>query len=165
MHIIKTYIYFAEPQYIYIMSKTLIICHIVFCTKFREKSINPEYDRDLYAFICQIFKENKCWVHRINGASDHIHILLNLNPTIALADLMREVKASSSQWLKKNPDFRFFRGWGKGYFAVSVNPDNIEHVKQYIINQKDHHRSGGFEKEIEFLINHFGLDWFPDEWN
>lgn len=101
----------------------------------------------------------------MNGMEDHIHILFDLHPTISLSVLMKEIKALSSQWLNKNPDFRFFRGWGKGYFAVSVSPEVKENVINYIISQETHHSKGDYRAEIENLIHQYGMEWYPDEWN
>lgn len=147
------------------MSKTRILCHVVFSTHNRHKTLNPECKRDLYGFIYSVFKRHKCWVERINGIADHIHILFDLNPTVSLSDLMKELKGSSSRWLRGNSEFPYFQGWGKGYFAVSVSPESIEKVKEYIILQEAHHKTGNFYEEIAYLIKLYGMEWYPDEWD
>ena len=146
------------------MSKTRIMCHIVFGTKARENSINPEHKQELYNYIAGIIKKKGCYVDCINGIEDHVHMLIDLNPTQALADMMEVVKSGSSNWLKRNPDFIRFKGWGSGYYAVSVSPDRVKSCRDYIKNQEKHHHDTGFMWEIENLIKGIGLGWYPDDW-
>ena len=61
-----------------------ILYHIVFRTKGSEKTINQDHREDLYKYIWGIVKNKKCVLYRINGIEDHIHILSDLHPSIAL---------------------------------------------------------------------------------
>ena len=146
------------------MSKTCILCHIVFGTKKRERTIEPTRKRELYGYINQIIKNRKCQTLRINGMEDHIHILLDLHPSIALADLVKSIKQLSSNWLKENWIFPMFNGWASGYYASSVGIENKEIVRQYIINQEEHHRNKSFGAELEYEIRRHGLKWIEDDW-
>ena len=146
------------------MSKTLIICHVVFATKHRKKSLNPDSTRELYAVLYHLLKKEKCWTYRINGMADHIHIVFDLNPALPLAELIKKLKWGSNKWLSLNADFPGFDGWGKGYFAVSVSPQDKEGVIEYVKNQQQHHSTGDFMAEIENLIKLYEMDWFPDDW-
>ena len=105
-----------------------------------------------------------CWVYRIGGMPDHIHILFDLNPTVSMAEVMKTLKQNSSIWLTNNSDFSRFRGWGEGYFAVSVSPGEKEGIRQYIINQKSHHRREDILGELERLIRIYEMEWYPDDW-
>lgn len=78
--------------------------------------------RALYSYINAIVIDRKCKVIRINGIENHVHILLRLNPTIALSSLMQELKRATSKWMHNNPQFPDFESWGKDYFAMSINP-------------------------------------------
>lgn len=147
------------------MSKTSVICHVVFTTKHRRKAINPNYKRELYSVIFEMMKREKCWTYRINGMSDHIHMLFDLNPSVAMADLIKKIKWGSNKWLSNNVNFPNFDGWGKGYFAVSVTPTEKDNVIEYIKGQESHHSKGDFMAEIENLIKLYEMDWFPDDWD
>ncbi len=57
---------------------------------------------------------------------DHLHILCDLHPTIALADYMRDIKTSSSIWLKQSGKFSDFKGWADGYAALRAMPMVIQ---------------------------------------
>ena len=103
-----------------------ILYHIVFRTKGSEKTINQEYSQDLYKYIWGVIKNKKCILFRINGMEDHIHILSDLHPSIALADYIRDIKVSSSKWLKESELFPEFKGWGIKYCALTYSyNDNL----------------------------------------
>ena len=146
------------------MSKTKILCHIVFGTKGRRPTINNENKRLLYSYILSILKREKCWLHRLNGIEDHLHMLIDLHPAKSLAMLMKEVKASTSHWMRNNSNFYKFDGWGSGYFAVSVSPENKEGVLNYIKNQEIHHQGQDYLSEIEYIIKCYEMEWYPDDW-
>ena len=97
------------------MSKTQILLHIVFTTKYRLQTIPLLHKRELYRYIYGIIRNYHCHTLRINGMTEHVHILLDLNPTVALADLVKKIKQSSSVWMKINPYFNLFEGWNTGY--------------------------------------------------
>jgi len=103
------------------MAYTQILYHIVLRTKRREPSINQENVQSLYKYIWGIIKNKKGKLYRINGIEDHIHILCDLHPSIALADFVKSVKVATSLWMKQSPDFRLFQGWGEGYAAFTYS--------------------------------------------
>lgn len=146
------------------MSKTKMLIHIVFATERRMPFIPEEFKRDLYNYIFGILKNKGCYTYRINGMTDHVHILIDLNPTIALSDLIRDVKRSSSLWMKENESFPNKANWGKGYYAMSLGSDGLDTCIDYIKNQKIHHLSADFMAEAENLTHLNGMKWYPDDW-
>ena len=101
------------------MSYTTSYYHIVFRTYRSEQTIPIEHERELYAYIHGIVKNLEGQTYRIGGMPDHIHMLVSLPPTMSLSSFVQRVKTDSSKWLKMNPDFPVFRGWGTGYAAFS----------------------------------------------
>ena len=136
------------------MGQTLVknYVHIVFSTKRREPMIQPYFEEELFAYIGGICKSLECNPIQIGGYSDHIHVLCLLSKKIALMKLVEEIKSHSSKWVKtKGSDLQNFY-WQNGYGAFSVNPSDLETVKNYIENQKQHHSKKDFRKEyIEYL--------------
>ena len=132
------------------MSTVKAIYHIVISTRFRKMTINEENKRELYKYIYGIINEHNCRLIRMNGIANHIHILLQLHPTVALSDLMREIKRSSSIWLKNQCEkFPFFEGWGKEYAAFTCSYKDQGNIINYIKSQEIHHQIVTFEDEIE----------------
>ena len=88
---------------------------------------------------------------------DHIHILSDLLPTIALADYIREIKTYSSHWLKSNPKFPAFDGWADGYAALTYAWIDKDKISDYISNQREHHRKVDFVTEYRKLLEEHGI--------
>ena len=137
------------------MSYTRLLYHIVICTKYRVPSISLEYDRELYAFILEMCIRRDVVLYRIGGMPDHIHLLVALPTTMAMAKFVQEIKAVSSAWLKANPHFPLFTSWSKEYAAFSYSIKEKNNVFNYIKNQKRHHINQTFVEEYrEFLTEH-----------
>ncbi|MDE7461123.1 MAG: IS200/IS605 family transposase [Paramuribaculum sp.] len=146
------------------MSKTKCLIHIVFATKRREMAIPEATKRDLYHYILGIIRNKQCYLHRLGGIGNHIHMLIDLNPTVALADFVKTVKRQSSIWMKGDERFPGFDSWGEGYYAVSVGVEGLEACKRYIANQEVHHGVVEFMNEMEDMATQNGLRWYGDDW-
>ncbi len=135
-----------------------ILYHLIFRTKYSQKVLNLEHSEDLYRYIGGIIKNKKCFLYRINGMEDHIHILSDLHPNIALADYMRDIKTATSIWIKDSGNFPGFMGWADGYAALTYALRDKEMIINYIKNQREHHKSNTFEEEYRKLLNEFGIE-------
>jgi putative transposase len=93
------------------MSYRQIFYQIVFGTKNREAVITDAHCEELYKYIWGVIKNRSCKLYRINGTADHIHIFSDLHPAIALADYVKDIKVSSSLWMKESGKFPEFKGW------------------------------------------------------
>ncbi len=133
--------------------------HIVYSTKFRYPSILPELRERLYEYIGGIIRAKNGCVEEIGGVADHIHILARLSATIAIADMIRDIKANSSRWINEQPETTRPFEWQKGYGAFTVSYDRIPNVSGYIQKQEEHHKSVSFQDEyIDFLKRH-GIEY------
>ena len=96
---------------------------------------------------------------------DHIHILSDLHPSIALANYMRDIKTSTSIWLKQQDGFQKFDGWADGYAALTYSYKEKETLINYIKNQQNHHKNVSFEEELRKLLESEGIQingrYFP----
>jgi len=142
-----------------------IIYHLIYRTKDSRKTLTQEYSRELYAYIMGIIKNKNCFLYQINGIEDHIHILSDLHPSIALADYLRDIKASSSVWLKQSGKFTKFEGWADGYAAFTYAWKDKNMIVNYIKNQQEHHKNETFEEEYRRLLKEHGVEinelYFP----
>lgn len=129
-----------------------IYYHLVFSTKYRKPTINEENEKDLYRYIWGILKNKKCKLFRINGMPNHIHILFELHPTIALSNLVKDIKIASNLWMKQSGLFPEFEQWQEGYGAFTYSVKEKDKVIDYIKNQKKHHKKENFEKEFRRLL-------------
>ncbi len=132
--------------------------HIIFSTAERRKLIDKEFQPKLWAYMGGICRNHKMFVRTIGGIEDHIHMLIELPPTIAVAEAVRTIKSNSSKWV--NELGRSF-AWQKGYGAFSVSASNITAVERYIRNQERHHRKMTFEDEFLGFLKKHGIDFDP----
>ena len=131
------------------MSKVAAYYHIVFCTKAREMTIPKDRREDMYRFMWKEIKDLNCRLLRIGGIANHVHILIDLHPSVALADLMKNVNGRSITWMGRTQGFLSFKGWASEYFASTVSPENRFAVADYIRGQEKHHYGVVFEDEIK----------------
>lgn len=133
--------------------------HLIFSTKNREHSIHPDIEQRLYEYMAGICKNLESTAIQIGGYTDHIHILFLLSKKITLIKFVEEVKKSSSKWIKtEGSEYANFY-WQGGYGAFSVNPKQVEIVKEYILNQKEHHSKKNFQQEYLKFLKDYDVDY------
>jgi len=134
---------------------TQIYYHVVFSTKDRVPALSADKRENLFRYTWGILKNKDCHLYRIGGVEDHVHILTSLHPTVALADLVKEIKTSTSKWIKADAVFPDFKHWQDGYGAFTVAHGDRDVVIEYIKDQEEHHKKISFKDELrEFLIKH-----------
>ncbi len=129
--------------------------HLVFSTKNREPIITDSVRPSLHAYMATVLQNLNCHPVLINSVEDHIHLLFELARTVSVSQAVEDVKKSSSKWIKEQgPEFRTF-AWQSGYGVFAVSESNVEIVRQYIANQREHHRKKTFQDEYrQFLERH-----------
>jgi putative transposase len=138
---------------------TQIYIHVVFAVRERESLIKPEWKEELFKYITGILKNQGIKLIAIGGVEDHVHILFGMNPTIALSDLVRDIKASSSKFINEG---NFVRGkfyWQEGFGAFSYSRSQIDAVAKYILNQEEHHSRKSFKDEFIALLDRFEIEY------
>ena len=140
------------------MSYIQSIYHIVFRTYQSEQTICIDHDRELYAVIMQQTEGLHGKIYRIGGMPDHVHILASLPATLSIAQYVQDVKTFTSKWLKANPAFPHWNGWGHEYAAISYSVRDKDMIVNYIKNQKEHHRRVTFLEEYRAFLVENGLE-------
>lgn len=84
----------------------------------------------------------------IGGVSDHVHLLAQPSASLAVADVVRDIKANSSRWMNELPGSKHAFEWQKGYGAFAVSYIRIPKVREYIQKQKEHHTPA--QKAVSF---------------
>jgi REP element-mobilizing transposase RayT len=134
-----------------------IYIQTVFAVSNRQSLIKKEFKEDLYKYITGIVTNQGQKLISINGVVDHVHILTGLRPAMALADLVREIKADSSNFINKK---RFVHGrfsWQEGYGAFSYGHSQLNSIIRYIQNQEMHHSRRTFRTEYLTLLKKFNI--------
>ena len=125
--------------------------HLVFSTKEREPLIADQWRSRLHAYLGGAARTVSGVAEAIGGTHDHVHLLIRLRTTHCLADVLREIKHTSSQWVHETIGVKGF-AWQEGYGAFTVSPSKTTAVSRYIARQEEHHRKRTFQEEyLEFL--------------
>ncbi|MEI7731288.1 MAG: IS200/IS605 family transposase [Verrucomicrobiota bacterium] len=141
-------------------SLSAVYIHLVFSTKdHRPQLRDQEFRTNLHAYLGGIAKQLECAPIIVGGVEDHVHLLLRLGRTISQADLVKELKRVSHQWVKDmGGEYKDF-AWQKGYGVFSVSQSNLETVTEYIERQEEHHRKLSFQDELRRLLTKHKLEW------
>ena len=128
-----------------------IYYHVVIATEQRRPFIIQNIQGQVYHFI-----ENKCkrlglYLHRIGGVEDHIHMLIYIPPKMAVADVIGQLKGSSSYFVNKELAGDGALYWQKGYGIFSVSEDDLGMIDEYIKNQAARHKKGSISERFEEL--------------
>ena len=131
--------------------------HIIFSTKGRYPFLNDNVCSNAHAYMAGILKNLGALVGEIGGTEDHVHILCSLPRTLSIAQLVEEVKKSSSQKMKAYGITNFY--WQRGYGSFSVSQSEVETVARYIKKQKEHHRKMSFQEEYKIFLKKHRVDY------
>ncbi len=132
--------------------------HIVFSTKQRAKLIAKRDQPKLWSYMAGIGRNHDFLVIANGGTDDHVHLLIQLPPALALAKAVLLLKSNSSKWMSER-GIKF--NWQEGYGAFSVSASNVAAVVRYIENQEMHHRKITFEQEFVTQLKKHGIEFDP----
>jgi len=134
--------------------------HCVFSTKERRKTITPEIQERLWAYMGGVAREHGFKALAIGGTEDHVHVLLSLSSSIPVAKAMREIKSASSQLIRQAGPSRGFE-WQEGYGAFSIGSSQVNATIAYIAQQKEHHRNRDFTAEFLAFLKKHKIEYDP----
>ncbi len=134
------------------LSKVLI--HLIFSTKHREPLIPERICPRLHGYIVGILDNLNSPSLQTGGTADHVHTLFALGRTISLAEIVKEIKQSSSKWMKTDAGVQEF-SWQAGYGAFSIGESQADKVIAYIQNQAEHHRKMTFQEEFRKFLERY----------
>ena len=138
---------------------TQILYQIVFSTKNGEPTLTESGQERLYRFIWGILKNKKCHLYRIGGVEDHLHIITHVHPSLALAQLIKDIKLGASDFIKIENIFSQFNGWQEGYGAFTYSISAKDNLIEYVKNQKEHHHKVTFREEYIGLLREHGIEF------
>ena len=139
-------------------SLSKILLHTVFSTKERRPFLRDKPQRDeLYRYLGGILTNLDCQPLIIGGVEDHVHLLFTQSRTATVADVVKELKRSSSVWLKANSPALADFAWQGGYGVFSIGQSQVDDVRTYIAGQEEHHRKISFQDEFRRLLQRYEI--------
>jgi len=132
---------------------------MVFAVKGRRSSISVEWENELYKYITGIVQNKGQKMLSINGMPDHLHFLIGMKPSCCISDLVREVKKSTTVFIKEKKFNKFRFEWQEGYGAFSYSQSALDDIIIYIENQKKHHKKKSFKEEYIKILEKFNIEF------
>lgn len=122
--------------------------HFVWTTKHRLPLITDHNREALYRAIMAKTKQLDGIPHALNGMEDHVHLVVTLPPTLALAEFIGQIKGSSSFVASRQANGEAF-GWQTEYGVLSVSESHLPYVIEYVKNQQTHHSQNSLDTKLE----------------
>ena len=136
---------------------TQLYTHLIFAVKHRECLLVKEIRDEVFSYIAGIIINRKSKPIIINGVSDHVHILIGLNPDDKISDLVGNIKKDSSLFINEKRLLNGYFHWQDGYGAFSYGKSQINNVYNYIANQEKHHSESTFHDEYVSLLKRYEI--------
>ncbi len=136
---------------------TQIYIHIVFAVQDRHSLLPKKHLEEGYKYLTGILKNRGQKPLAIGGMPDHVHLFIGMNPNVALSDLVRDVKASSSGFINEKQWVPGKFRWQAGYGAFSYARSQVDQVCRYVLNQEQHHARKSFKEEYLGLLRKFDV--------
>jgi len=134
--------------------------HLIFSTKDRFPFLTDKVlRREMHAYLAEMLRKHDCETLIVGGVEDHTHSLFSLSRTQAVGSVVKEVKRTSSAWIKQASGKLSKFYWQAGYAAFSVSQSNLVDVIQYIENQEEHHKRVTFQDEYRAFLNAYGVEF------
>ena len=133
--------------------------HAVFAVKGRENLLQKPWRDEIFKYMSGTISDKNQKSIIVNGVKDHVHLFIGLKPSICIADLIRDVKSSTTNFINEK---RFVKGkfsWQEGYSVFSYSRSQLDQVYQYILNQEKHHLKSTFKEEYLGLLRKFEIEY------
>ena len=134
--------------------------HLIFSTKDRFPFLKDKtLRREMHAYLAEMLRKHDCETLIVGGVEDHTHSLFALSRTHSIASVVKEVKRTSSGWIKEASRKLSKFHWQGGYGAFSVSQSNLADVIRYIENQEQHHQLVTFQDEYRAFLKAYGVEF------
>jgi putative transposase len=135
-----------------------IYIQIVFAVEGRQNLLHRDWRQEVFKYMAGIIKNKGQKPIIVNGVEDHVHVFIGLKPSMALSDLVRDIKNNSTNFINDRAWIRGRFNWQEGYGAFSYGHSQIESVYDYILNQEAHHAKQTFKDEYMDLLRKFEIE-------
>ncbi len=136
-----------------------IYIQVIFAVSNRNSFIPKNRKEELHKYICGIINKRGQKPIAIGSVPNHIHILIGLLPSIALSDLVRDIKAGSSKFINDEKWIKYKFGWQNGFGGFSYSKSQLDNVVNYINNQEEHHKKISFREEYISFLKKFEVEY------
>lgn len=133
--------------------------HMVFAVRNRDAILDEDIRKRIFPYMSSILTELQHKSIIVNGAIDHVHLLIGLNPSVSISDTVFAVKRNTTLFINKERLCKGQFAWQEGYGAFSYSRSQLEIVYEYISNQEEHHRKKTFREEYISFLKKFAVEY------
>lgn len=138
-------------------SYSKILLHFIWGIHHREKLISETIKLEVENYLINYSKKLDCYPLAIYANSDHVHLLIDILPSVSAEELIKKLKGSSSHFVNQERLTKVKFKWARGYAVFSVSESIKNKVKDYILNQEEHHRIRSYAEEVEMFLKKHDL--------
>ena len=131
---------------------------IVFAVAGRKNMLDKSWRTEVFKYMAGIINAKGHKTLIVNGVSDHVHIFVGLKPSMAISDLVRDVKNNSTNFINIQNYTRGKFSWQSGYGTFSYGKSQVNRVYQYILNQENHHSKTSFREEYQEFLRKYEIE-------
>lgn len=136
-----------------------IYIQIVFAVQGRQNLIRAERKEELQKYITGIVTRQGQKLLSIHCMPDHTHALIGLKPSMAISDLVGDIKTGSTNHINEQRWVMGRFSWQEGFGAFSYSHSQLTEVIRYIQNQVEHHARKSFRDEYLEFLNKFEVPY------
>ena len=145
-----------------------IYIQAVFAVEGRANLLQKPWREEVFKYMAGIIKGKNQKSIIVNGVANHVHLFIGLKPSIAVSDLVRDIKNNTSNFINTQKFVHGKFSWQEGFGSFSYAHSQIEQVYQYILNQEEHHRKKTFKEEYLEFLKKFEIEYdekYLFKWN
>ena len=138
---------------------TQLYVQLVFAVKSREAPLHDKIRNRVFEYMSGIISEMKHKSIIVNGVSNHVHILIGLNPSKSVSDTVHDIKRSSTLFINKEKLYFDKFAWQEGYGGFTYSRSQLDDVYKYILKQEQHHKKISFKEEYIQFLKRFEIEY------
>ena len=123
--------------------------HLVWSTFKRQHLITAIVENTLFGLIQHKSQELGCPIHAINSMPDHVHIVVSIKPSLAIAKWVKDVKGYSSYQTNQLDVADVYFNWQSSYGCLTYGRKVVPEIVEYVKNQKQRHSNDDIYAYLE----------------
>ena len=135
-----------------------IYLQVVFAVEDRQSLIRRENKEELHKYLTGVVTQRGQKLLAVHCMPDHTHILIGLRPSMALSDLVHDMKIASANFVNRKAWVVGRFGWQEGFGAFSYGHSQLTRIIRYIHNQEQHHARTTFREEYVRFLKKYEID-------
>jgi putative transposase len=133
------------------MQKSHLYVHVIWTVKEKKELLSRPIRTVLFTHLQKSAEEKGIRILSVNGGTDHIHVMLHLHPAQNVSQVVRQLKAESTDWLNSTQLISGGMDWEEDFASYSVSPSQVKQVVEYLDRQETYHLQKSFDAEIEIF--------------